>query len=83
MSKIIECTGSPKPYFKTKSDFLSALEPYGYKHGKMKKKNNMCDILCCDDLSSTTAKMELAKSLGVEIMTYADLAEAFDLETEV
>ena len=37
MVKIIAMTGSPKPFFKTKKDFLGALEPFGYIEGKMKK----------------------------------------------
>jgi len=83
MAKIIELTGSPKPYFSTKAKFLEALAPFGYEHGKMKKKDNCCQILCTDDISSQTAKMKLAKTLGVEIMTYADLTEAFDISEDM
>lgn len=81
--KVIEMTGSPKGSgFKTKATFLERLSPYGYTHGKMTKKDNQVDILCTDDINSSTSKMELAKSLGVEIMTYEELAEMFDLETD-
>jgi len=84
MAKVIEMTGSPKTSnFSTKAAFLAELAPYGYSHGKMSKKNNAVDILVTDDLSSSTAKMQLAKSLGVEIMTYADLAESFDLQGDI
>ena len=38
MAKVIAMTGSPKPFFKTKKDFLAQLEPFGYSEGKMKKK---------------------------------------------
>ena len=47
----------------------------------MKKTNNEVDILVTNDIFSKTNKMELAAELGVEIMTYEDLADAFDLET--
>lgn len=84
MSKVIEMTGSPKSAgFSTKDIFLSELAPFGYEHGEMKKKNNTVDILVTNDLSSTTNKMALAKSLGVEIMTYEQLAEAFDLQGDL
>ncbi len=82
MAKIIEMTGSPKPYFSTKAKFLEALADFGYSQDKMKKKDNKVDILVCDDLTSTTRKMQLANELGVEIMTYADLTEAFDISED-
>ncbi|NPV12972.1 MAG: hypothetical protein HPY57_14495 [Ignavibacteria bacterium] len=84
MAKIICMTGSPKTSgFSTKAVFLNKLAPYGYSEGKMTKKNNKVDILVTDDLNSKTNKMSLAKELGVEIMTYAELAEAFDLEGDI
>ena len=84
MAKVIEMTGSPKTAgFKTKATFLAALEDFGYTQDKMSKKNNPVDILVTDDMSSDTKKMSLAKSLGVEIMTYVDLVEAFDLEGDM
>lgn len=84
MAKVICMTGSPKGAgFKTKGTFLEALEGYGYSEGKMTKKNNVVNILVTDDISSETNKMSLAKSLGVEIMTYTDLVEAFDLEGDM
>lgn len=79
MTKVIEMTGSPKPYFSTKSKFLEALEPYGYTQDKMKKKDNKVNILVTNSPESTTNKMQLAKDLGVEIMTYEEMVEAFDL----
>ena len=83
MAKVIAMTGSPKPFFKTKKDFLAQLEPFGYVEGKMKKRNNEVDILVTNEPDSTTNKMKLAEELGIEIMTYEDLADAFDLETLV
>lgn len=84
MAKVIEMTGSPKGAgFSTKGVFLGELESYGYSQAKMTKKNNKVDILVTDDLSSETNKMTLAKELGIEIMTYAELAEAFDLDGDL
>jgi len=84
MGKIICMTGSPKDArFSTKSVFIGELSNFGYSEGKMTKKNNQCQILCTDDLSSDTSKMRLAKELGIEIMTYAELAEAFDLQGDL
>ena len=84
MAKVIEMTGSPKESgFKTKKTFLEALAPFGYTQSKMKKRDNMVDILVTDDMSSETNKMSLAKELGVEIMTYNDLVDAFDLEGDL
>ena len=84
MTKIISMTGSPKESgFKTKKTFLAALSDFGYEEGKMKKKDNQVDILVTDDMSSTTSKVILAQTLGVEIMTYVELVEAFDLEGDL
>jgi hypothetical protein len=84
MAKIIELTGSPKNSgFSTKAKFLEALAQFGYEHGKMSKKNNKCDVLCTDDISSATNKMSLAKELNIEILTYTDLIELFDLKGDL
>ncbi len=48
----------------------------------MTKKENKVDILVTDSLSSKSNKMSLAEELGVEIMTYIDLVEMFDLKPE-
>lgn len=83
MAKIIELTGSPKSSgFKTKATFLKALSPYGYIHGKITKKNNEVDILVCDDIDSNTEKIQSAKKLGIEIMTYIEIVDLFDLVEE-
>ena len=49
----------------------------------MKKKDNVVNILVTNDPTSTTTKMSLAKELGVEIMTYEDLTELYDLEGDI
>jgi stalled ribosome alternative rescue factor ArfA len=79
MSKVVELTGSPKPYFATKELLLEQLADFGYSHGKMSKKDNKVDILLTDDLNKSSSKMLLAKSLGVEIMSYEDITELFGL----
>ena len=81
MSKKFEMTGSPKNAgFSTKSVFVEKLSEFGWEQAKMTKKNNVCDILVTDDMSSTTRKVLLANELGVTIMTYTDIVEMFDLE---
>ena len=82
--KKIECTGSPKNCgISTKEVFLTALAPFGYEHGKMTKKNNQVDVLACEDKSGNSKKLQLARELGVEIMTYQELKEAFELEGDM
>lgn len=78
-------TGSPKIFgFSTKSVFVSKLNEYGFEDGgKITKKNNQIDILVTDDLSSETSKMILAHELGLEIMTYGELAEAFGISGDM
>jgi len=84
MAKSMEMTGSPKSAgFSTKEVFISALAEFGFEHGKMTKKNNQCNILCTNDLDSQTSKMSLAKELGVEIMTYEQLRDEFDLTGDI
>lgn len=79
--KVIEMTGKTTEFgFKTKEEFLEALAPYGFVKGAMKKKNNTVDILVTNSKDSITSKMELAKELGIEIMTYGELADLFGVE---
>lgn len=59
-------TGSPKPHFKTKSEFQKSLPENWVEVGKFDKDT----LLITDDLTSTTSKMHNAKSLGCEIRTY-------------
>ena len=87
--KKIEFTKSPKEAgFSTKEQFLAQLSVYGFEHSKMTKKNNQVDILVCDDLSSNSNKIKMAKELqamgdDIEIMTYQQMKEAFDLEGDI
>jgi hypothetical protein len=79
MAKVIEMTGSPKPYFKTKAEFLKALEPYGFTTDRMRKRDNKVMILVTNNLNSPTNKMKTARELGIAIMTYQKLAERFEV----
>ena len=84
MAKIVEFTGSPKEFgFSKKEFFLEKIKPYGFEHGKMSKRNNTCDILCCAEKTSGSAKLKLAEELGVEILTYGELAGLLGIEDEV
>lgn len=58
-------TGSPKPAYNTKDEFLKA-HPQFIETSKWGE----CKILFCDDLNSTSSKMEKAKKLGIEIKIY-------------
>ena len=79
-TKYIEMTGSPRSAgFKTKAIFLEYLEPFGFTQAKMTKRKNKVTILVTNDKNSQTAKMRMAKDLGVEIMTYFELAELFEI----
>lgn len=85
MKKVV-MTGSPKSAgFKTKGTFFAQLEEFGYsEEKKIKAKNsNGVDILITDTPESTTNKMQDARKYGVEIMTYEDLVDAFDLECDL
>lgn len=81
--KYIEMTGSPRESgFKTKAIFLDALNTSGngdWTQAKMTKRDNIVDILVTDSLDSTTNKMKLAEELGVEIMTYDEMADVYGL----
>lgn len=82
--KKFEMTGSPKTAgFSTKSIFAENMSDFGWEQCKMTKRNNECQVLVTDDLSSTSNKMKLAKELGVEIMSYEEIVELFDLEGDL
>jgi hypothetical protein len=78
--KKFEMTGSPKPFFKTKAVFTEKMQEFGWSPAKMTKKNNICDVLVCENSSLETNKMLLARELGIEVMTYEDIVDAFDIE---
>lgn len=77
-TKIIEMTGSPKDFgFNTKSDFMEVISPFGFVQGSL---NKDCNFLVTDDLSSTTSKMSKAQKLGVQVVTYGQLIEMFNIK---
>lgn len=80
--KKFEMTGSPKPYFNTKEEFVNAISVFGWEPQKMSKKSNLCEVLVSDSLTKTSNKTVLANELGVTIMSYEEIVDLFDLETE-
>ena len=63
-----EVTGSPKPFgFKTKGEFIKAMANKGFIHTSLQKGTK---YLITDDITSTTSKMNKAKKLGIEIISY-------------
>lgn len=77
-TKIIEMTGSPKNFgFNTKNDFMELISPYGFIQGKL---NKDCNFLVTDDLSSVTSKMTKAEKLGVQVVTYSQLIDMFNIK---
>jgi len=77
-------TGSPKSAgFKTKATFFEKLSEYGdFEEIKAISKKNLADILVTNTPDSETKKMQDARDLGVEILTYEDMKETFELEAD-
>ena len=63
-----EMSGSPLPYFKTKADFVEAMQDCGYHHSTLNKKTNM---LICSTEDLGTLKFQKAQKYGIPIYTYA------------
>lgn len=64
----IEMTGSPKPKWNTKQQFVEDCVMNGVNLRPVKINN--ADYLLTDDVNSNTAKMKTAKSKGIPILTY-------------
>jgi hypothetical protein len=62
-----ECSGSPKPYFNTKSDFIAAMQDCGYYHTTLNKKT---DMLIVSDEDLGTLKCKKAEKYGIPVYTY-------------
>ena len=62
-----EMTGSPKPYFNTKDEFIKSVP--NWKHTSLKAGTT---YLITDKPTSTTGKMAKARKLGIEILTYEE-----------
>lgn len=69
----VEFTGSPKPAFKTKDEFLKTITDKGFIHTAIKD----AKILVTDSYDSTSSKMSAAKKKGIEIITYTDFATKY------
>ena len=81
--KYIEMTGSPRDAgFKTKAIFMEQMHEHGFMQSKMRKKDNQVIFLVTGDKSSTSRKMQLAEELDVEIVTYEEMANDFNLQTD-
>jgi hypothetical protein len=79
----IEMTGSPKvAWFATKEIFLERIREKGFEHAKMTMRNNVVSILVTNDLNSQSNKMQMAKRLGIDIITYEDLAVAYGINVD-
>ena len=70
VTQYIELTGSPKSSgYNTKEDFLKYANKFGYEYSKLDKKSS---YLVTDSYDFDSSKMQKAKKLGIEIITYTD-----------
>ena len=78
--KKFEMTGSPKNSgIAKKEDFVNLISKFGWEPCKMTKKNNQCQVLISDDCEKISNKTILANLLGIQIMSYEEIVELFDL----
>jgi len=64
-----ECSGSPKPAFATKAEFMNFMEEYGFKHTTLSKKT---DMLIVQYKGQGTLKEQKAQKYGIPIYTYRE-----------
>jgi len=64
-------TGSPKPNWDTKSDFISSFDNVE----EVAVTDPKCDYLITNDLGSMTSKMKNAEKKGVKIVTYEEFKD--------
>ena len=57
--------------FSTKNDFIKLAESAGFKNTKLEKGTR---YLITDSMDSDSSKMQKARKLGVEIVTYGEFA---------
>jgi len=62
-----ECSGTPKPYFKTKAEFFEFMEENGFKHSTLNKKT---DMLIVESLDMGSLKCQKAEKYNIPIYTY-------------
>lgn len=67
-----EMTGSPKPLFENKQEFMEFMEKHGFVHTGMNKETN---LLVTDDLGSISGKMKKAIKYGTETKSYEQVFE--------
>lgn len=67
-----EMTGSPKPYWSTKAEFVADMEKWGYSHTTLNKNT---DMLIAADEDLGTLKCKKAEKYGIPIYSYK---KAFD-----
>ncbi len=73
-AKTFEMTGSPKDFgFPIKNDFLKVAASAGFKHTKLEKGTR---YLITDSMESDSSKMQKARKLGVEIVTYGEFLKS-------
>ena len=68
--KTFEMTGSPKPLFETKEDFVNFMESMGFTHTGLNKETN---LLITNELKSTSGKMKKAFKYSIEIKSYKQI----------
>ena len=70
IDKVTYClTGSPKPLWPTKADFISDMEKWGYKYTTLTKDT---DMLIAADEDLGTLKCQKAEKYGIPIYSYND-----------
>lgn len=62
-----EMSGSPKPFWDTKSDFVDDMNKWGYEHTTLNKNTDML-IVAQEDLG--TLKCKKAEKYGIPVYTY-------------
>jgi DNA ligase (NAD+) len=68
----VEMTGSPKPNWKTKEDFLNSFVSWKIQVIHTKLSDKKCNYLVTDDYMSRSSKMVEAERRNIKIMTYTD-----------
>lgn len=64
-----EMSGSPKPFFDYKGDFMDQMKNWGYTHTTLNKHTDML-IVAYEDLG--TLKCQKAEKYGIPIYTYEE-----------
>ena len=62
-----EMSGSPRPYWATKAEFVSDMQNWGYSHTTL---NRNTDMLIVADEDLGTLKCQKAEKYGIPVYTY-------------